>query len=149
MKKFIFILIFILPITLYAQSGYYISKDRRVDRTKDDIIRFLVEKKELSGATSLSSYYPKVYINKELEFTNNCNNALIVKFGSLGDHAQEYWGVISSIKNKESIYIIKNNESAESLSSQLLNCDTARSKVILYYIKCVKKESPWIDLSTE
>lgn len=143
-------MIFILPLGLYAQSSYYINKDSRISSTKDEIIRFLIEKKDLSGAKkNLSAYYSKVYINKEFEFASSCNNALIVKFGTIADHSQEYWGVIFSIKSKDTLYILKSNESAESLSAQFSNCDTARSKAILYYIQCVKKESPWIDLSTE
>ncbi len=109
-NNFIFILIFILPIGLFAQSGKYINKDKRIKKTKDEIIRFLIEKKDLSGAKkNLSAYYSRVYINKEVEFASRCNNALIVKFGALADHSQEYWGVIFSVKNKDTIYILKSN----------------------------------------
>jgi hypothetical protein len=150
MKRLIYALFLILPFSINAQSGYYINKDKRINKTKDEIISYLIEKKVLPVTKkNLSAYYSRIYINKEFEFASSCNNAMFFKFGTIADHSQEYWGVIFSRNNKETLYILKSSETAESLSTQISNCDTARSKAILYYIQCVKKESPWIDLNIE
>jgi hypothetical protein len=74
MKRLIYALFLILPFSINAQSGYYINKDKRINKTKDEIISYLIEKKELPVTKkNLSAYYSRIYINKEFEFASSCN----------------------------------------------------------------------------
>lgn len=98
MKILNIVLIYIIITPpLYAQKGYYVQKDLRIKRNQKHMVDFLLAHHQFgvnSSSLKMDEYYGKMYVQKELEVFKD--NFLLVSFGSLADHGEKYWGVLTS-----------------------------------------------------
>lgn len=99
-SKLCFIAFLFFTNLAYAQKGYYVDKDSRINKYQNDIIGFLIQERQINTQKTpmkVTDYAGKIYIKKRLEiFGDQGNSVLLIQFGSLADHADKYWGLLSS-----------------------------------------------------
>lgn len=103
--KIILSLIFLILIasSAYSQQGYYVDKDARIKKYQPEMVDFLAENRQF-GSTSIANRkenFMSMFVYKTLELFPWSDKPekpgiLLVKFGSLGDHATHYWGILET-----------------------------------------------------
>jgi len=99
---FIGIICLFFSTPAYAQKGQYVEKDYRILKYEKGIIQLLIKEKqipEIGSPFKIEDYEQKLFVKKCLEiYLDKPNNILLVRFGSLSDHNDKYWGVLSHKK---------------------------------------------------
>ncbi|WP_316823042.1 hypothetical protein [Pedobacter gandavensis] len=100
--KYIFVFLLLSGNLAFAQKGYYVDKDHRILKFQKEIIKFLIQEKQISVEKlpiKVADYSGKIFINKCVDiFRGKANNILLIQFGSLADHTDKYWGLLSNKK---------------------------------------------------
>lgn len=107
MKNFktILSLIFLILIasSAYSQQGYYVDKDARIKKYQSEMVDFLAENHQFGSTRTSESKenFMRMFVYKTLELfplsdKPEMPSILLVKFGSLGDHATHYWGILET-----------------------------------------------------
>ncbi len=120
--KYFFVAFMLFTNIACAQKGYYVDKDYRILKYQSEIINFLIQEKQIpteKGSIKAADYTGKIFVKKCLDvYRSNANNILLIQFGSLADHADRYWGLLSSeskfffykIDDPEFLKLIKAND---------------------------------------
>lgn len=99
---FIGIICLFFSTRVYAQKGQYVEKDYRILKYEKGIVQLLIKEKQITETGSpfkIEDYEQKLFVKKCLEiYLGNSSDILLVRFGSLSDHNDKYWGVLSSQK---------------------------------------------------
>lgn len=139
MKSVIFIVLLMATLRGYSQQGYYVDKDPRIKKYQLDMIKFLVNKKEFNVnkmAVDIKDYSGKMFVYKTIElfpWSDKPNNPgiLLVKFGSLGDHAIHYWAILEADRNM----FFSSVQNDESLSAYIKKYSVEIQELIRYTLK--------------
>lgn len=127
--------LFLLSYTCACgQDGYYVDKDHRIKAYQESMIGFLVAKKQFTSNQTpfrIEDYQSKMYVRKELEIFSD--SLLVVRFGSLGDHADKFWGVLGE---KDKLLLIYDRESEIRLVEFLDKYSPLTKHSVLTLIKC-------------
>ena len=111
--KYFFIAFLFFTNIACAQQGYYVDKDSRIIKYHSEVISFLIQEKQIhpkSMSVKAAHYTGKIFIKKCLDiYKDKTNSILLVQFGSLADHADKYWGLLSK-KNKFFFYKVADPE---------------------------------------
>jgi hypothetical protein len=138
MKNIIILLLLVFPVCVYSQSGYHITKDIRIQKVQHEVVGFLLKEKQLSvkqpDTKEMSKYLGGIYIIKQIEFYSGCNEMMLINFGALSDHGNNYWGLISKVNKIDTLYILDKEEALSSLSSRFSNCDSSYLECVLFFI---------------
>jgi hypothetical protein len=121
--KYCFIAFLFFTNIACAQKGYYMDKDFRIIKYQSDVISYLIQEQQIqpkSIPVKMADYSGKLFIRKCLDiYKDKANSILLVQFGSLADHADKYWGLLSSqnkfffykVDDPEFLKLIKANDS--------------------------------------
>ncbi len=139
MKLVMFIILLMFSVSGYSQQGYYVDKDPRIKKYQLDMVKFLVNKKEFSviqEPVDVKGYSGKMFVYKTIElfpWSDKPNNPgiLLVKFGSLGDHARGYWAILEVDK---SIFFL-DQENDENLNAHIKKYSIEIQQIIRYTLK--------------
>lgn len=118
----------------FGQTGYYVSKDYRIKKHQKSIVEFLIVNKQFTinkTPFQVRNYEGKMFVSKEIELFHQ--NILVVRFGSLGDHADQYWGVLT--KDTYILMDIEKEADKKRLSVFLNDYDLQTKTTICTYIK--------------
>lgn len=89
--KYLIILFLFLCNLTYAQKYVFIDKDARIVKHEKGIVKFLNRHQNQLD----SNFIDEITIKKRLEiYDRNGNDILLIKFESLADHVDEYYGLI-------------------------------------------------------
>jgi hypothetical protein len=133
LKQFLFFILFLIPELIYAQTSF-IDKDLRIINARNSIVKLLLKDQEFGdpGKHNLNYFYNEIYITKEIELFHN--NLLLIRFGSLSPHGQNYWGILQ--KNKTFLFHYSSNgkDSHDDLLNYLNKSEINTRKTILDYL---------------
>lgn len=147
--KRILLLLLMYMVSLFGYSqGFYIDKDVRIHNIQKDVVGFLIKQKEIDSVKKrpydAPEYLGSIYIAKQMDFYSRCDNVLLIRFGSLGDHANSYWGVITKVNRKDTLYFFNEGENLKSLGKSFPDCDTTVMKAMFYFID--EREKSQLDM---
>lgn len=132
--KLFFIICMLSSNVALAQEGYYVDKDPRILKFQDDIINFLKQEKQIiveEGSSRKADYSGKIFIHKCVDiFRAKGNDILLIHFGSLGDHCDKFWGLLS----KQEMFLFYNIDDPDFLKFKKVN-DPVIVTTITTYIK--------------
>ena len=141
MKKigFLFLIFYFSLSVAFCQKGYYISKDYRIKKYEKEIVRILITDNQLpdNQPFKLDYYQGRIFIQKCLEIfpTSGLNGILIIKFGSLGDHSNRYFGIL----NDHEKLLMPYKFDDDNLTTFLKHCDSKTRAIIINYIQLTLK----------
>lgn len=108
-KVFFLILSFsILSVNSFGQVGFNVAKDSRIEKFQRDIVQYLLDQKQLFGnrnPSKIEDLYPLLLVRKEMELfsEDGSQKILLIRFSTLSDHGDEFWGVLME-KEKNFFY---------------------------------------------
>lgn len=107
MKNFKIILslisLILIAASAYSQQGYYVDKDPRIKKYQPEMVDFLTKNHQFGsmGIGNRKEHFMSMFVHKTIELFPWSDkpekpSILLVKFGSLGDHATDYWGILET-----------------------------------------------------
>lgn len=152
MKNFKIILALISLILIassaYSQQGYYVDKDPKIKKYQPEMVRFLTENHQFgsTGTGSRKENFFSMFVYKTIELFPWSDNPekpgiLLVKFGSLGDHATHYWGILET--NSKLFFLNTENPNKELLNyMDIRKYDKEIQNIILHTLEVYKPYEP-------